>query len=94
MSSALLIAGIVAMLRSGVVPQHVSFGELRTVPSGLAGLDGSALIHAGIVLLLLTPVARVAALLVEYAARRERLFAMVSFGILLLLAASLVLGLR
>lgn len=93
-SFTLLIGGIVAMLRSGVTPQHVSFEDLRLLPSGLARLEGGALIHAGILALLATPVARVVALLIEAARRREGLFAMLSFGILLLLVAGLAIGLR
>lgn len=93
-SFVLLIGGIVAMLRGGVVPHQVSVGDLRELPGGLARLEGSALIHAGILALLATPVARVTAMMAEALAKRERLFAMLSFGILLLLAASLVLGLR
>jgi uncharacterized membrane protein len=93
-SFALLIGGIVAMLRSGVTPQHISFEEVRLLPGGLARLEAGALIHAGILALLATPVARVAALLLDAARRREALFAMLSFGILLLLVASLAIGLR
>jgi len=93
-SFVLLIGGIVAMLSNGVAPQRVSLEDLRELPARLVRLEGSALIHAGILALLVTPVARVAALMAEAAARRERLFAIVSFGILLLLGASLVLGLR
>ncbi|MGK2856128.1 MAG: DUF1634 domain-containing protein [Thermoanaerobaculia bacterium] len=93
-SFALLIGGVIAMLRSGVTPQHVAFEDLRGLPAGLARLEGGALIHAGILVLLATPVARVVALMLDAVRRRESLFAMLSLGILLLLAASLLIGLR
>ena len=93
-SFALLIPGIVAMLRNGHVPHRVAFEDLRALPAGLGRLEARALIHAGILTLLVTPVLRVVALMGEAVVARERLFAMLSFGILLLLVASLVLGLR
>src|SRR5262245_52128405 len=94
LSFTLLIAGMIVSLGEGASGGRVSFDELRGIGGGLVALDGNALIHAGIVSLLATPIARVVTLLASGVARREWLFVAVAFGILLLLGASLALGLR
>jgi uncharacterized membrane protein len=67
--------------------------EIRTV-SGIvraaAHLNSEALIQAGLVLLILTPVARVAIAVVGFALERDRLYAAVSLIVLLILAFSLL----
>jgi uncharacterized membrane protein len=67
-----------------------------------AGLLGSALgspsgvewIRGGILVLTLTPVARVALLAASYALRRDWFFFPISCGVLLLLAVGIILGLK
>lgn len=55
---------------------------------------GLRLINAGILLLILTPVARVAALFWGFASEKEWPFAAASAGVLVLLLTSLLLGVR
>jgi uncharacterized membrane protein len=66
---------------------------MRTV-SGIAhaalNLNSEGLMQAGLVLLILTPVARVALAVVGFALERDRLYAVVSFIVLAILAFSLI----
>jgi uncharacterized membrane protein len=66
---------------------------LRTV-SGIAHsalhLSSEGLMQAGLVLLILTPVARVVLAVVGFALERDRLYAAVSFIVLAILAFSLI----
>ena len=55
-----------------------------------ARLDSAAIIQLGLLLLIATPVARVAMALVGFAMERDRLYAVVSLIILVILAASLM----
>jgi uncharacterized membrane protein len=67
--------------------------ELRTVPGiahAAAHLNSEGLIQAGLVLLILTPVARVALAVVGFALERDRLYAVVSLMVLLILVLSLL----
>jgi uncharacterized membrane protein len=55
-----------------------------------AHLNSQGLIQAGLLLLILTPVARVALAVVGFALERDRLYALVSLAVLLILAYSLL----
>ncbi len=67
--------------------------ELRTL-SGIAqlaaSLNSEGLIQIGLVLLIATPVARVAMAIVGFALERDRLYTVVSLTVLLILAFSLI----
>jgi uncharacterized membrane protein len=67
--------------------------DMRTV-SGIAHaalhLSSEGLMQAGLVLLILTPVARVVLAMVGFALERDRLYAVVSFIVLAILAFSLI----
>ncbi len=67
--------------------------EIRTV-SGIAQaavhLNSQGLMQAGLVLLILTPVARVAMAVAGFALERDRLYTIVSLIVLLILAFSLL----
>jgi len=58
------------------------------------GLDGDLLLNAGILVLLGTPVVRVIVLTAGYLVERKITFALVAFCILLLLSASVAIGMR
>jgi uncharacterized membrane protein len=67
--------------------------EIRTV-SGIvqsaAHLSSAGLIQAGLLLLILTPVARVALAIVGFALERDRFYALVSLIVLVILVFSLI----
>jgi len=79
---------------------HVNFGSfaaggqsVRTLPGivrSAARLDSSGLIQFGLLLLIATPVARVAMALVGFALERDRLYTVVSLIVLLILTFSLI----
>ncbi len=87
-------------LIGALVASVVAQDAVATVqPSGLAGalrgifrLETGALVHLGIVVLLLTPIARLVAVATEFIIRRETSFVMISVGVLLLLGASVWIG--
>lgn len=67
--------------------------EMRTVEGivrSAAHLNSEGLIQAGLLLLILTPVARVALAIVGFALERDRLYAVVSLIVLAILAFGLV----
>lgn len=88
-SFALLIAGLAAQLAGGGVTAKLDWRQLASLRDGLTP---SLLLHLGILALIATPVATVAALAVEFVRSRESLFASLCFGILLLLCVGLVTG--
>jgi uncharacterized membrane protein len=66
---------------------------VQTLPGivlSAARLDSAGLIQLGLLLLIATPVARVAIAVVGFALERDRLYAVVSLIVLLILAASLI----
>jgi uncharacterized membrane protein len=77
---------------------HVFRGEpeqLRSVPGVIRAawtLDSAAIIQLGLVLLLATPIARVALSLIVFARQRDRLYVAVSATVLALLLLSLFAG--
>jgi uncharacterized membrane protein len=90
---ALLIAGLVLMLASGIEP--LSGGpafDLGRLPADLVGLQAAGYIWLGLVVVVATPSARVLASLVGYTRRGERLMAAVAGLILVVIAASVVLA--
>lgn len=88
-------------LIAALVDSVVAHDAVATVtPAGLAGalrgvlrLETGALVHVGIVVLLLTPIARLIAVAIEFMIRRETSFVAISVGVLLLLGASVGIGL-
>lgn len=88
-SALLLASGVIVSLWRGAGREDWS---LRQLPAGILRMEPGALIHAGLIVLLLTPLARVVALGIELALRRETTFALLCAGILLLLGLSIALG--
>lgn len=66
-----------------------SFGA---VLSGIRELRGQAIVMLGVLVLIATPVIRVAASIVLFAAQRDRLYVLITITVLLLLLASFVIG--
>jgi uncharacterized membrane protein len=65
--------------------------RLSSLVTGVAHGDGQAIIAAGLVLLILTPVLRVAISMIEFIRARDRAFALVTAGVLAVLLFSLLL---
>ena len=60
--------------------------------AGIAHLDGQAVIVAGLLLLIATPVLRVAASIVAFATERDRTYAAITLVVFLLLLLSFAVG--
>ncbi len=71
----------------GSFPRSVSW-----LMAGLAQLNGQAVIVAGLILLIATPVLRVAVSIVAFARERDRAFVVITSVVLALLLLSLALG--
>jgi uncharacterized membrane protein len=95
------VAGIVLHLRqhrglradlSSFVPEHEALREPAQIVSGAGSLDSAAVLQLAVLLLVLTPIARVVCALVVFAIKRDLLYVGVSLGVLAALAVGLVLG--
>jgi uncharacterized membrane protein len=75
------------LTRPGMAPH-----DLRDVAAGLAAIRGQALVMLGLLVLMATPVLRVAVSLVSFLRSRDRAFALLTSAVLLLLLLSLLLG--
>jgi len=73
---------------AGVVYPH----RLRDVAMQLRHGRGQAMIMLGLLLLIATPVARVAFSIVAFALERDRLYVTITVGVLVLLIVSFVIG--
>jgi uncharacterized membrane protein len=99
-AAVVLFGGVVYLVRHGrEVPQfHVFKGEprdLRTVPGivkEVLDFRGRGLIQLGLLLLIATPVARVAFSLAAFALQRDRLYVLVTLIVLVVLVYSLAAG--
>jgi len=93
MSAILLVLGLFIVLIQGM-----SYPETAPTPSEVLGqafrANGVDLIYLGLLLLMMTPVARVAMLVYGYARIGWWRFALVSLLVLLLLGTGLVLGIQ
>jgi uncharacterized membrane protein len=72
-------------------PWHQAAGGWR---DAAGGIHGRPLIHAGVLVLVVTPLARVALSLVAFVRERDRRLAGITLLVLALLIASLLSGLR
>ncbi|MBI2212409.1 MAG: DUF1634 domain-containing protein [Acidobacteria bacterium] len=84
-----LIAGLAGEAAGGTIAAKLDWRQLAAASDGQMP---SLLLHLGILALIATPVATVAALMVEFVKSRESLFALLCLGILLLLVVGLVTG--
>src|SRR5271163_3438914 len=74
---------------------HGSSTDLHNLGKVLAGArlaDSTSVLELGIMLLIATPVARVALCVVDFARQRDKLYVAVSFGVLMVLLYSLFHG--
>ncbi|HVT04747.1 MAG TPA: DUF1634 domain-containing protein [Thermoanaerobaculia bacterium] len=93
LSCILLIAGLA---RYAMHPDPIGSlqpMQMRRLGDGLAAGNPVALIHLGLLVLMITPIARIVILLIEFIRERRFAFAAISFGVLLLISLGIVLGL-
>ena len=72
------------------VPGGPSIQTLPGIIQSAAHLDSAGLIQLGLLMLIATPVARVAVAVIGFAIERDRLYTVVSLIVLLILVASLI----
>jgi uncharacterized membrane protein len=93
LSVALLLTGAIMVL-AGRGPSLSAKASITDLPRALAAFEPGGFLNLGLLVLLATPAARVAALVVGFARRRAWLFFGASVLVLAMLALSAYLGLR
>ena len=68
------------------------FRDLSAIARGVGQLDSRAIVQLGLVLLIATPVARVALTLIVFVIRRDRLYSVLTLIVFVLLIVGLVGG--
>jgi uncharacterized membrane protein len=99
-ASLVVLGGVIFLARVGLHPAdyHTFHGEpsqyrtLGGIIGGTIALDGRSIIQLGALILIATPVARVALALVAFAQERDTAYVMISGLVLALLLASLIGG--
>lgn len=91
LSVTILVIGVVLALagRGVPLPNHTS---LKEMPRAVLSLEAGGFFSLGLLILLLTPVARVVVLLVTYSRDRQWFFAAISAIVLIMLALCWVAG--
>lgn len=91
---ALLAVGVLGMLASGISPSDPAFPrfELAAIPAELAALRPAGFLWLGLIVVIATPLARVAAALVGYVRLGDRRMAAISAAILAVIALAVVIG--
>ena len=91
----LLVIGIVLMLGAGISPDAEAFPvfDPALVVGDLLALRPAGFLWAGIVVVIATPVVRVAGELLGFSLRRDRRMALVAAGVLAIIAVSVVTAL-
>ena len=95
-----LVGGVLYLMQAGATrpDYHVFHGQssplrsLAAVARGVAAGNAEAIVQAGVVLLIAKPIARVALTLIAFAMRKDRLYALISAIVLVLLAYGLLGG--
>jgi uncharacterized membrane protein len=92
--SLLLIASGLILFFSGGAPHTVTLTPVTSLAPGLAALNPAAFITAGLIIILLMPVAVLIMSLAHFFATKERRPVIVCIVLLVMLAASLILILK
>jgi uncharacterized membrane protein len=89
-----LSIGVLGMIRLGISPTELSVPSLdiAALPAGLWALQPVAFLWLGLIIVIATPVVRVAAALVAFARTGHPRMVLISAGILVVIAAGVVLG--
>jgi len=93
LSAALMLAG--ALLVLGETDRPIQVGPpmpLRLLPGALLDASPYAIMQAGVLLLLLTPVVRLVMAAISFWLERERRYTLVSLAVLLIILSSLLLS--
>jgi uncharacterized membrane protein len=93
LSIALLAAGFALMLAQGVSPLETPPAfDLRSIPAHIAALDPLGFLWLGLIVVVATPSARVAAALIGYARAGDRRMALVAVAVLVVIGLSVALA--
>ena len=92
LSCALFVVGILANAVDPIAFGTIKPDHIPLLPRALMHGSPAAMLHIGILVLLITPVARVVAMALSFARERDFSFAAISIGVLLLLIVSLMVG--
>ena len=79
-------------LGSLIDSRHAYTSNVATVLEGVRGFRGQSFVMLGLLVLIATPVARVAASVLVFIAERDRLYVLMTSIVLILLIASFFLG--
>lgn len=92
-SAAIMVLGILLVFLNGDVPIQVGPPvSLRALPAQLALANPYAIMQLGVLLLLLTPLARIVAAALSFWLEGERRYSLVSLAVLVIILASLLLA--
>ena len=99
-ASVVLVGATLVLVQHGSAPVsytvfHSAPRQLRTIGGivhGALALDSKAIVQLGLVLLIATPVARVAFMLIAFVVQRDRVYVAISGLVLALLLYGLLLG--
>jgi uncharacterized membrane protein len=99
-ASVVLVGGTLVLVQHGSAPVsytvfHSAPQQLRTIGGivrGALALDSKAIVQLGLVLLIATPVVRVAFMLIAFVVQRDRVYVAISGLVLALLLYGLLLG--
>jgi uncharacterized membrane protein len=92
LSCSFLAVGVLGDFIDPIAFGTIKPGHIPLLLGALAHGSPAAMLHLGILVLLITPVARVVALAWSFARNRELAFAAMSLGVLLLLIVSFAAG--
>ncbi|MGE5590409.1 MAG: DUF1634 domain-containing protein [Bacillota bacterium] len=92
LSLAVIVLGLVLVAAAPPQPAELKALPVPELVRGLAQGHGVAVLDLGLILLMLTPVARVIAALVSFSAEGNRRFAWISLGVLLVLTVSVLVA--
>ena len=92
LSCSLFVVGILADAVDPIAFGTIKPGHIPLLLKALIHGSPAAMMHIGILVLLVTPVARVVAMAWSFARERDFTFAAISIGVLLLLIVSFTIG--
>ncbi|HVZ56051.1 MAG TPA: DUF1634 domain-containing protein [Chitinophagaceae bacterium] len=101
-SAIVLLGGVLYLLRrGGMEPEYHTFRGLyqpfHTLPEVWTGIwqgKGQAIIQAGVILLIATPIARIVFSIIGFARERDRLYILIALIVLGIIMTSLLLGIK
>ncbi len=92
LSCGLLVIGIAIAVIHPTATGPLKPGHILQLPAAIASGSSAAMVHLGLLVLMITPLARIVVLAYEFLRERDYSFAMISLGVLLLLILSFALG--